>query len=48
MTQKRKICVDLTGRSSEEKDRIIKKIEQAVEEEDSQQEVPLEEESTDG
>ncbi len=37
MTRKRKFCIDLTGRSPEEKDRIIGRIEQvikAIDEED--------------
>ncbi len=38
MTRKRKICVDLTGRSSEQKDRIVERIEKVIEEEDRQQE----------
>ena len=36
MTRKRKFCIDLTGRSPEEKDRIIGRIEQVIEDIDEE------------
>lgn len=43
MSRKRKFCIDLTGRSEEEKERIMQKVEEVIEQADNEETIASDE-----